>query len=131
MSCSRRATASSASIGTSAPDDDPDWDTLVFAERWWTEATAERAAFHFTRNMPWQDDMRLIGHRARFSYFLDHAASVPLHAPQQRGESGWAYMYSTYIWFYFVEQEVGPEAIAEMWEEFGELEPGTVQQATA
>ena len=41
------------------------------------------------------------------------------HAPQQRGESGWAFMYSTYIWFYFMEQEIGPEAIAEIWEEFG------------
>ena len=113
------------------PDDDPDWDTLVFAEQWWTEATAEWAAFHFTREMPWQDDLRLIGHQERFSYFLDYAASIPLHAPQQRGESGWAYMYSTYIWFYFMEQEVGPEAIAEIWKAFGELEPGTVQQATA
>jgi hypothetical protein len=113
------------------PDDDPDWDTLVFAEQWWTEATAEWAAFHFTRDMPWQADLRLIGHRERFSYFLDHAASIPLHAPQQRGESGWAFMYSTYIWFYFIEQELGAEAIAEIWEAFGELDPGTVQQATA
>jgi hypothetical protein len=113
------------------PDDDPDWDTLVFAEQWWTEATAEWAAFHFTREMPWQDDLRNSGHRERFSYFLDRTASIPLHAPQQRGESGWAFMYSTYVWFYFIEQEVGAEAIAEIWEAFGELDPGTVQQATA
>jgi hypothetical protein len=113
------------------PDDDPEWDTLVFAEQWWTEATAEWAAFHFTRDMPWQDDLRLTGHRARFAYFLDHAAAIPLHAPQQRGESGWAFMYSTYIWFYFVEQEVGPEAIAEIWEQFGALSPGTIDEAMA
>jgi hypothetical protein len=113
------------------PDDDPDWDTLVFAEQWWTEATAEWAAFHFTRDMPWQDDVRRIGHDGRFSYFLDHSASIPLHAPQQRGESGWTFMYSTYIWFYFMEQEIGPETIAEIWETFGELDPGTVEQATA
>src|SRR5215216_5058061 len=130
-SCSRRAMASSASIGTSAPNDDPDWDTLVFAEHWWTEATAEWAAFHFTRDMPWQDDARLTGHLARFSYFLDRSPSIPLHAPQQRGETGWAFMYSTYIWFYFMEQEVGSEAIAEIWEAFGEFDPGTVEQAMA
>jgi hypothetical protein len=40
-------------------------------------------------------------------------------------------MYSTYIWFYFVEQEIGPEAIAEIWEAFGELDPGTLDQARA
>jgi hypothetical protein len=113
------------------PDDDPEWETLVFAEQWWTEATAEWAAFHFTRDMPWQDEVRLIGHHARFSYFLDNAATIPLHAPQQRGESGWAFMYSTYIWFYFMEQEIGSEAIAEIWESFGRLDPGTIEQAKA
>jgi hypothetical protein len=40
-------------------------------------------------------------------------------------------MYSTYIWFYFLEQEVGPQAIAEIWEEFGKLDPGTIDQAMA
>jgi hypothetical protein len=113
------------------PDDDPEWDTLVYAEQWWTEATAEWAAFHFTRDMPQQDHLRLVAHQARFSYFLDNAAAIPLHAPQQRGESGWAYMYSTYIWFYFMEQEVGPEAIAAIWEAFGRLDPGTIEQARA
>ena len=113
------------------PDDDPEWETLVFAEQWWTEATAEWAAFHFTREMPSQDQMRFIGHRQRFSYFLDNATAIPLHAPQQRGESGWAFMYSTYIWFYFMEQEIGPQAIAEIWEAFGELDPGTIEQAKA
>jgi hypothetical protein len=38
-------------------------------------------------------------------------------------------MYSTYIWFYFMEQEVGPEAIADIWEAFGQLDPGTIEQA--
>jgi hypothetical protein len=81
--------------------------------------------------MPWQDDLRFTGHHSRFSYFVDHAATIPLHAPQQRGESGWAFMYSTYIWFYFMEQEVGPEAIAEIWQEFGRLDPGTIDEAMA
>jgi hypothetical protein len=113
------------------PDDDPDWDTLVFAEQWWTEATAEWAGFHFTRDMPELDSIRLIGHQARFSYFLENAGTIPLHAPQQRGESGWSFMYSTYIWFYFMEQEAGPEAIADIWEAFGHLDPGTIDQAMA
>jgi hypothetical protein len=113
------------------PDDDPEWDTLVYAEQWWTEATAEWAAFHFTRDMPQLDDLRLVAHQARFSYFLENAAVIPLHAPQQRGESGWAFMYSTYIWFYFMEQEIGPQAIAEIWEAFGRLNPGTIDQAKA
>jgi hypothetical protein len=113
------------------PDDDPEWDTLVYAEQWWTEATAEWAAFHFTRDMPPQDQLRLVGHQARFSYFLENAAAIPLHAPQQRGESGWAFMYSTYIWFYFMEQDIGPEAISEIWKQFGELDPGTIEQARA
>src|SRR5918993_2317211 len=81
--------------------------------------------------MPQQDQLRLVGHQARFSYFLDNAAAIPLHAPQQRGESGWAFMYSTYIWFYFMEQETGPEAIAEIWEAFGQLDPGTIDEAMA
>jgi hypothetical protein len=113
------------------PDDDPDWDTLVFAEGWWTEATAEWAAFHFTRDMPWQEDARFAGHNGRFSFFLDHAASIPLHAPQQRGETGWAFMYSTYIWFYFMEQEVGAKAIADIWKAFSLLDPGSTEQAMA
>src|ERR671912_256679 len=79
--------------------------------------------------MPQQDQLRLVGHQARFSYFLENAAAIPLHAPQQRGESGWAFMYSTYIWFYFMEQEIGPEAISEIWEDFGRLDPGTIEQA--
>jgi hypothetical protein len=113
------------------PDDDPDWDKLVFAEQWWTEATAEWAAFHFTRDVPGQDDVRLIGHYSRFSYFLENAGAIPLHAPQQRGESGWAFMYSTCIWFYFMEQEISPEAIARIWEKLGKLDPGTIDQAMA
>jgi hypothetical protein len=40
-------------------------------------------------------------------------------------------MYSTYIWFYFMEQEIGPEAISKIWEDFGRLDPGTIDQARA
>ena len=43
------------------PDEDPDWDTLVFAEHWWTEATAEWAGVPLHAGIPWQDDLRLIG----------------------------------------------------------------------
>ena len=113
------------------PDDDPEWDTLVHAEHWWTEATAEWAAFHFTRDLPGQDSSRGSQHRGRFRTFLNNAADIPLHAPQQQGEPGSLFMYSAYIWFYFMEQEIGPEAIAEIWEEFAGLGPNDVDEAMA
>jgi hypothetical protein len=113
------------------PDDDPEWDTLVFAEPWWVEGTAEWAGFRFTRDLPDQDRTRLIGHHQRFSYFLSYSSDIPLHAPQQRGEAGWAFMYSTYIWFHFMEQEIGPEAVAEIWKEFAGLGPNDTEQAMA
>ncbi len=113
------------------PDDDPEWDTLVHAEHWWTEATAEWAAMHFTRDLPHHDGARRSNHRSRFSDFLDSSADVSLHAPQQQSEPGWGFMYSTYIWFFFMEQVIGPQAIAEIWEEFAGLGPNDVEAAMA
>jgi hypothetical protein len=113
------------------PDDDPDWDTLVNAEHWWTEAGAEWAAFHFTRDIAEQDATRRSEHRNQFKFFLDTSPDISLHAPQQQDEPGWQFMYSTYIWFYFMEQEIGLEAIAEIWEEFAGLGPNDTEEAMA
>ena len=76
--------------------------------------------------------MRLIAHQARFSYFLDHSADHPLaHTRNSEGNPGGRSCTRRYIWFYFMEQEIGPEAIAEIWEEFGRLDPGNIEQAMA
>jgi hypothetical protein len=57
------------------PDDDPEWDTLVFAEHWWTEAMANWAGFYFTRENPEIDgvqcqECRVAGRQALSSYAL-------------------------------------------------------------
>ena len=113
------------------PDDDPDWDTLVFAEHWWTEATADWTAHHFTRDLHELDETRRSEHLHYFKYYLDRSADIPLHAPHQQNEPGWTFMYSAYIWFYFMEQEIGPEPVAEIWEEFAELGPNDIEEAMA
>jgi hypothetical protein len=69
------------------PDDDPEWDTLVFAKPWWVEGTAEWAGFRFTRDLPGQDSTRLIGHHQRFSYFLSYSSHIP--CTRHSNEGSW------------------------------------------
>jgi hypothetical protein len=64
-----------------------------------------------------------------FDYYLGLSPDMPLHTPQNNTEEASLFMYSAYIWFYFLEQEIGPKAIAEIWDEFAKLGPNDVEAA--
>lgn len=82
---------------------------------WWTEGTAEWAASHYVRD----DSARL--HNARMDLVMDVAAPSILRTDDVP-------VYGAYIWPFFMEQEVGPESIIDVWHELATLPKGVSEE---
>jgi hypothetical protein len=106
-----------------------DFDTLSFSEFWFVEATAMWVESYLYRHEIDPAVMQLSIHYRFFGSF--QGVDRPLHYSPRQGGIDFIHIYGAYIYFLFLEQEVGPEAIAQLWENLEPLAPddfdGTMQ----
>jgi hypothetical protein len=98
-----------------------DFETLSYSEFWFVEATADWVISYLYRDRVDFDTMYVGLHTVFVSGF--QGFDVPLYYSPQQWSSRFIHVYGAYVYFLFLEQEVGPEAIAEMWREMEDVEP--------
>ena len=103
-----------SAFGVTALPLDDNYDTFYEGENWWVESSAVWAETYFGRQIPDFGPAVARTHGRFVNNFqpVDEA----LHRPSYGGREGGLHMYAAYIWWLFLEQEVGPEAVAEIWE---------------
>ncbi|MEA2583652.1 MAG: hypothetical protein QOF33_1737 [Thermomicrobiales bacterium] len=89
-----------------------EFDVLRYTPYWFFEATPTWVESYVYRGKV-SDGAMLDGAHSRFSYSFN--TDEPLFTSVAHGSRLASNMYAAYIWFYFVEQEVGPEAIGQIW----------------
>jgi hypothetical protein len=90
------------------------------AEYWFLEAMANWAISYVYRDRLPPVVLQASLHNRYLEYF--QPADVPLyHSPEQWGEH-FLHMYGAYVWFLFVELKVGPERVAQIWEDMEQVE---------
>ncbi|MEA2525637.1 MAG: hypothetical protein QOF73_2864, partial [Thermomicrobiales bacterium] len=100
---------------------DQDFETLSFSEFWFVEATATWVMSYLYRDRIDPAVMQLSVHYRFVGSF--QGAGLPLYHSPRQWAPGFDHMYGAYIYFLFLEQEVGPEAIAQMWKDLEDVEP--------
>jgi hypothetical protein len=89
-----------------------EFEILRYTPYWFFEATPMWVEAHLFRDKLPEEVLAQSVH----GYFLQHFhTDEPLFTSVARGSPLWSQMYASYIWFLFVEQEIGAEAIARMW----------------
>jgi hypothetical protein len=92
----------------------PDFDTIQFSEFWFVEATATWVESYLYRDVLDKDTMFLSLHGRFISGF--QGFDLPVYYSPPQWSPRFTHIYGAYIYFLFMEQEVGPEAIAEFWD---------------
>ncbi|MEA2596663.1 MAG: hypothetical protein QOF01_3132, partial [Thermomicrobiales bacterium] len=98
-----------------------DFETLSFSEFWFVESTADWVISHLYRDTVDFETMFVGLHSVFISGF--QGFDVPVYYSPQQWSARFIHVYGAYVYFLFLEQEVGPEAIAEMWREMEDVEP--------
>ncbi len=105
-----------------------DFDTLTFSEFWFVEASATWVESYLYRDQIDPAVMQLSIHYRFFGSF--QGVDRPLHySPRQNGVD-FDHIYGAYIYFLFLEQEVGPEAIAQLWDNLRDVAPDDFDRTT-
>jgi hypothetical protein len=105
-----------------------DFETLSFSEFWFVEATATWVEVYLYRDTVDVDTMNLTVHHFLLDGFQPF--DVPLYYSQPQFGSRFLHVYGAYIYFLFLEQEVGPEAMAEMWQDLEDVPPDDFDRTT-
>ncbi len=96
-----------------------DFEILRYTPYWFFEATPMWVEAHLFRDKLPEEVLAQTVH----GYFLRHfQTDEPLFTSVARGSPMWSQMYASYIWFLFVEQEIGAEAIAQIWRNLESVE---------
>jgi hypothetical protein len=98
-----------------------DFDVLTFAEQWFVEASADWMKSYIYRDI---FDAQIMQNYLwyRFTSFFQ-GADLPLTWTTHQESEASIHIYAASVYFLFMEQELGPEAIAEFWKE---IEPVAV-----
>ncbi|HEY8448475.1 MAG TPA: hypothetical protein VIL01_15345 [Thermomicrobiales bacterium] len=95
------------------------FDILDYVEYWFVEATAVWMESYLYRDKI--DPDTVVGEvYGRFINTFEF--DEPIYYSPDRSSSEFGHIYAAFIWFYFVEQEAGPETIAQMWRNLQEVE---------
>jgi hypothetical protein len=108
---------------------DEEWDVLLLASHWWVEASAVWSETHFGRGRPDSQYALEIAHSRFVRRF--QRTDESLHAPFRADEDYYFHKYAAYIWFFFMEQEIGAEAVGRIFRELQSVEPGDDEAAMA
>lgn len=98
----------------------PDFDTIAFSQFWYVEATATWMMWHVYRDKVAPDVMQNLVHYRFIKNFDGYKR--PLYFAPRQGTGISDRVYAAYIYFVFLEQEIGAEAIGEMWRRFEDVE---------
>jgi hypothetical protein len=98
-----------------------EFETLTFSQFWFVEATATWMMWHVYRDRVDPAVMQNLVHY-RFIKNFDGYARPLYYSPRPTVGSFNDRVYAAYIYFVFLEQEVGPEAVAGMWRQFEDVE---------
>jgi hypothetical protein len=91
-----------------------DFDTLQFSEFWFVEATATWVMAYLYRDTIDPGTLTLSVY-ARFMMTFQ-GYDVPVYYSPPQWSARFTHMYGAFIYFMFMEQEIGPEGIAEFWD---------------
>lgn len=89
------------------------FDLLEFREYWFVEASAVWAENYIYRDRIDPVTMNREVHTRFINYF--QSAGMSLHETPSRGSPDFGHIYAAYIYFLFLEQELGPQAVADVW----------------
>ncbi len=107
----------------------PDFDTIAFSQFWYVEASATWMMWHVYRDKVDPEVMQNLVHFRFIKYFDGYER--PLYYAPRQGSGGSDRVYAAYIYFVFLEQEIGPEAIGEMWRQFEDVEADDFERMLA
>lgn len=91
-----------------------DFDTIQLSEFWFVEATATWVMSYLYRDTIDPGTLNISVH-SRFPVSFQ-GVDVPLYYSPPQWSTRFTHIYAAYIYFLFMEQEIGPEAIAEFWD---------------
>ncbi len=97
-----------------------DFDTILFAEFWFVEATANWVVSYLYRDTMDPSVMYMNLHAYYLQGFLPF--DVPVYHSPRQWTPEYYHIYGAYVYFLFLEQEVGPQAIADLWVALEEVE---------
>ncbi|MEA2512327.1 MAG: hypothetical protein QOJ59_1814 [Thermomicrobiales bacterium] len=97
-----------------------DFDLLSFAEYWFVEATANWVMSYLYRDTIDPEVMTTYLHAWYLQGF--QGVDVPLYLSPRQWSPEYSHIYGAYVYFLFLEQEVGPQAIADLWKKLEDVE---------
>ncbi|MER3436621.1 MAG: hypothetical protein C4346_02805 [Chloroflexota bacterium] len=95
------------------------FDILDYVEYWFVEATAVWMESYMYRGKINPDTLVSEVYGRFINTFQSHQ---PIYYSPDRDSADFGHIYAAFIWFYFVEQEAGPETIAQMWRNLEQVE---------
>ncbi|HKG25990.1 MAG TPA: hypothetical protein VKB09_10110, partial [Thermomicrobiales bacterium] len=105
-----------------------DFETLSFSEFWFVEATADWVISHLYRDAVDFETMFVGLHSVFISGFQGY--DVPLYYSPPQWSERFIHVYGAYVYFLFLEQEVGADAIAQMWRDLENVAPDDFERTT-
>jgi hypothetical protein len=108
------------SFGFKGTPHDNDFEVLTFSEFWFVEATATWVMSYIYRDSIEPAVLQNLVHQRFIKSF--QGVDLPLYySPRQDGKA-FGHIYAAYIYFLFIEQELGPEAIADFYDRLKTIE---------
>ncbi len=105
-----------------------EFETISYSEFWFVEATADWVISHLYRDTVDFETMFVGLHSVFVSGFQGYDA--PLYYSPQQWSQRFLHVYGAYIYFLFLEQEVGADAIAQMWRDLEDVAPDDFERTT-
>jgi hypothetical protein len=106
-----------------------DFDILSFVETWFVEASADWMKSYIYRDKMPADVMQTYLHSRFTEYFQGVELSLTFSTSQD--DPLLYHEYASYVYFLFMEQELGAQAIADFWKALKNVEPDDFDQMTA
>lgn len=105
-----------------------DFDILSFVEAWFVEASADWMKSYIWRDRLSAEDMQSYLHYRFTQYFQGVDVSLVLSTAQS--STLLSHSYASYVYFLFLEQRLGPDAIGDFWRDLEDVEADDFDRMT-
>ena len=106
-----------------------DFDVLSFVETWFVEASADWMKSYIYRDTMPADVMQTYLHYRFTQYF--QGVELPLTFSTTQSDPLLLHEYGSYVYFLFMEQELGAQSIADFWKSLKDVEPDDFDRMTS